>query len=176
MSVIEGPLEPPATAAPTTDAPEDSLFVNFFSASIKLGINAPNLTNSIQPYHSISTAPASSHAPAVVSAPAPTPPVPSHTPAPPSLDSLGEFQVIDISPHFLDVRHIEGGGMHSSCVEMAALRRLIIGTSKPSSLLISHRGIASKLFVGGLSIYTTEKGHSDAFSQYGQVMEGQYVI
>ncbi|XP_039042216.1 small RNA-binding protein 11, chloroplastic-like [Hibiscus syriacus] len=59
---------------------------------------------------------------------------------------------------------------------MAALRRLIIGTSKPSSLLISHRGIASKLFVGGLSIYTTEKGHSDAFSQYGQVMEAKIVM
>ncbi|KAB2013341.1 hypothetical protein ES319_D09G150300v1 [Gossypium barbadense] len=71
MSVIEGPLEPPATASPTTDAPEDSSFVNFFS-----------------PYHSISTTPPSSHAAAVVSAPVPTPPVPSLPPAPPSLDSV----------------------------------------------------------------------------------------
>ncbi|KAK8553990.1 hypothetical protein V6N13_072911 [Hibiscus sabdariffa] len=64
---------------------------------------------------------------------------------------------------------------------MAALRRLIAGASKPSSLipptfLISHRGIASKLFVGGLSFYTTEKGLSDAFSQYGQVMEAKIVM
>ncbi|GMI71074.1 small RNA-binding protein 11 [Hibiscus trionum] len=64
---------------------------------------------------------------------------------------------------------------------MAALRRLITGTSKPSSLipptfLISYRGIASKLFVGGLSFYTTENGLSDAFSQYGQVMEAKIVM
>ncbi|KAK8280160.1 hypothetical protein V6Z11_D09G157200 [Gossypium hirsutum] len=88
MSVIEGPLEPPATASPTTDAPEDSSFVNFFSAAMNLGTNAPNGTNSIQPYHSISTTPPSSHAAAVVSAPVPTPPVPSLPPAPPSLDSV----------------------------------------------------------------------------------------
>ncbi|XVF07610.1 hypothetical protein REPUB_Repub06bG0154000 [Reevesia pubescens] len=60
---------------------------------------------------------------------------------------------------------------------MAALiRRLITGNPKPSSLipttlLIFHRGIASKLFVGGLSFCTTEKGLLEAFSQYGQVME-----
>ncbi|KAE8700935.1 Glycine-rich RNA-binding protein 4 [Hibiscus syriacus] len=59
---------------------------------------------------------------------------------------------------------------------MAALRRLITGSSKPSFLLISRRGIASKLFVGGLSFYTTEKGLSDAFSQYGQVMEAKIVM
>ncbi|EOY08350.1 RNA binding family protein isoform 3 [Theobroma cacao] len=60
---------------------------------------------------------------------------------------------------------------------MAALRRLITGNPKhssliPPTLLICRRGIASKLFVGGLSFYTTEKGLLDAFSQYGQVMEG----
>ncbi|XP_039030631.1 small RNA-binding protein 11, chloroplastic-like [Hibiscus syriacus] len=59
---------------------------------------------------------------------------------------------------------------------MAALRRLIIRTSNPSSLLISHRGITSKLFVGGLSLYTTEKGLSDAFSQHGQVVEAKIVM
>ncbi|XVE75922.1 hypothetical protein DITRI_Ditri12bG0130500 [Diplodiscus trichospermus] len=63
---------------------------------------------------------------------------------------------------------------------MAALRRLIIGNPKPLSLipptlLIFRRGIASKLFVGGLSFYTTEKGLLDAFSQYGQVMEAKIV-
>ncbi|XP_059646630.1 small RNA-binding protein 11, chloroplastic-like [Cornus florida] len=49
-------------------------------------------------------------------------------------------------------------------------------TLKPSpSLFISRRGIASKLFVGGLSFYTTEKGLSEAFSQYGQVIEAKIV-
>ncbi|XP_017976266.1 PREDICTED: cold-inducible RNA-binding protein isoform X2 [Theobroma cacao] len=61
---------------------------------------------------------------------------------------------------------------------MAALRRLITGNPKhssliPPTLLIFRRGIASKLFVGGLSFYTTEKGLLDAFSQYGQVMEDE---
>ncbi|TYI10829.1 hypothetical protein ES332_A09G168300v1 [Gossypium tomentosum] len=65
-------------------------------------------------------------------------------------------------------------------VDMAALRRLIKGAPKPSFLipptfLLWHRGIASKLFVGGLSFYTTEKGLLDAFSQYGQVMEAKII-
>ncbi|GER29046.1 RNA binding protein, partial [Striga asiatica] len=34
-------------------------------------------------------------------------------------------------------------------------------------LFISCRGIASKVFVGGLSFYTTEQGLNEAFSQYG---------
>ncbi|KAA8516769.1 hypothetical protein F0562_017033 [Nyssa sinensis] len=46
----------------------------------------------------------------------------------------------------------------------------------PVSLLISRRGIASKLFVGGLSFYTTEQGLSEAFSQYGQVVEANIVM
>ncbi|PIN16659.1 hypothetical protein CDL12_10684 [Handroanthus impetiginosus] len=76
---------------------------------------------------------------------------------------------------------------------MAALRRLsknIMFSShfsqpnssilSPSSLIpalfISCRGIASKLFVGGLSYYTNEQGLSDAFSQYGQVIEAKIVM
>ncbi|KAL8125735.1 hypothetical protein AgCh_013122 [Apium graveolens] len=47
-------------------------------------------------------------------------------------------------------------------------------TSTPFS--ISCRGIASKLFVGGLSFYTTDNGLSEAFSQYGQVVEATVVI
>ncbi|XP_022766080.1 small RNA-binding protein 11, chloroplastic [Durio zibethinus] len=63
---------------------------------------------------------------------------------------------------------------------MAALRRLITGNPKhssliPPTLLICRRGIASKLFVGGLSFYTTEKGLLEAFSQYGQVMEAKII-
>ncbi|XVF76155.1 hypothetical protein PTKIN_Ptkin13bG0243400 [Pterospermum kingtungense] len=89
MSVIEGPLEPSATAPPAADAPEDSSFVNFFSAAMNLGTNATNGANSIQPYHSISTTPMSSHVPPAASVPAPTPSVPSLPPsAPPLLDSV----------------------------------------------------------------------------------------
>ncbi|OMO68433.1 Dcp1-like decapping [Corchorus capsularis] len=89
MSVIEGPLEPPATASPANDAPEDSSFVNFFSAAMNLGTNAPNATNPVQPYHSILPTPLSSHAPPAVSTPAPAPSVPSlPLPTQPSLDSI----------------------------------------------------------------------------------------
>ncbi|XP_051150157.1 small RNA-binding protein 11, chloroplastic-like [Andrographis paniculata] len=50
--------------------------------------------------------------------------------------------------------------------------------ASPSSLLpvvfISCRGIAS-LFVGGLSFSTTEQRLSEAFSEYGQVIEANVV-
>ncbi|KAL3536075.1 hypothetical protein ACH5RR_004536 [Cinchona calisaya] len=50
-------------------------------------------------------------------------------------------------------------------------------SSSPSwaspALLISRRGIAYKLFIGGLSFYTTENGLSEAFSQFGQVVEAK---
>ncbi|XP_057777975.1 small RNA-binding protein 11, chloroplastic [Salvia miltiorrhiza] len=76
---------------------------------------------------------------------------------------------------------------------MAAMRKLsnnIIFSShltksssnivSPSSvipaLLVFNRGIASKLFVGGLSFYTTEQGLSEAFSQHGQVIEAKIVM
>ncbi|KAG4177610.1 hypothetical protein ERO13_A11G318500v2 [Gossypium hirsutum] len=77
MSVIEGPLEPPATASRATDAPQDSSFVNFFSAAMNLGSNAPNGTKPTQPYHSISTTSLSSHAPTAISSPTPAPSVSS---------------------------------------------------------------------------------------------------
>ncbi|KAH6806144.1 RNA binding family protein [Perilla frutescens var. frutescens] len=44
------------------------------------------------------------------------------------------------------------------------------------ALLIFSRGIASKLFVGGLSFYTDERGLTEAFSQYGQVVEAKIVM
>ncbi|XWS59446.1 hypothetical protein CRYUN_Cryun08bG0122500 [Craigia yunnanensis] len=64
---------------------------------------------------------------------------------------------------------------------MAALRRLITGNPNhssliPPTLIIFCRGIASKLFVGGLSFHTSEKGLLDAFSQYGQFMEGFGIV
>ncbi|KAK7286643.1 hypothetical protein RJT34_21783 [Clitoria ternatea] len=61
---------------------------------------------------------------------------------------------------------------------MAAIRRIIrSNSSKPflPSLLTFQRGVAFKLFVGGLSFYTTEKALSDAFSNYGQVVEAKIV-
>ncbi|KAL8152947.1 hypothetical protein V2J09_010707 [Rumex salicifolius] len=45
----------------------------------------------------------------------------------------------------------------------------------PNFLLISRRGIAFKLFVKGLSFYTSDKGLEEAFSQYGQVVEAKVV-
>ncbi|ESQ40541.1 hypothetical protein EUTSA_v10014928mg [Eutrema salsugineum] len=49
--------------------------------------------------------------------------------------------------------------------------------NSPASLFFTQRrGVASKLFVGGLSFYTTEQGLSEAFSQCGQVVEAQIVM
>uniref|UniRef100_A0A1J3C8K2 Glycine-rich RNA-binding protein 5, mitochondrial n=1 Tax=Noccaea caerulescens TaxID=107243 RepID=A0A1J3C8K2_NOCCA len=67
---------------------------------------------------------------------------------------------------------------------MAALARIGSRHLKSAGLLNSsascfftqRRGVASKLFVGGLSFYTTEQGLSEAFSQYGQVVEAQVVM
>ncbi|KAJ0714715.1 putative mRNA-decapping enzyme subunit 1, PH-like domain superfamily [Helianthus annuus] len=62
-AVIEGPLEPGLTASRTTDVPEDSSFVNFFSTAMNLGLNnnnTPNPVSSIQPYHNSTTIPLSS--------------------------------------------------------------------------------------------------------------------
>ncbi|XP_065857428.1 small RNA-binding protein 11, chloroplastic [Euphorbia lathyris] len=59
---------------------------------------------------------------------------------------------------------------------MAALRRISGNISLlPSALFICNRGIATKLFVGGLPFHTTENGLSEAFSQYGQVVEAKIV-
>ncbi|KAL5545786.1 hypothetical protein UlMin_005473 [Ulmus minor] len=66
---------------------------------------------------------------------------------------------------------------------MAALRKIVASKTGllsssllPPALLISSRGITSKLFVGGLSFYTTEDGLSEAFSQHGQVVEAKIVM
>ncbi|XP_061355176.1 small RNA-binding protein 11, chloroplastic-like [Gastrolobium bilobum] len=59
---------------------------------------------------------------------------------------------------------------------MAAIRRIIASDKALlPSLLTFRRGIAFKLFVGGLSFYTTEKALSDAFSNYGQVIEAKII-
>ncbi|XP_028226065.1 small RNA-binding protein 11, chloroplastic-like isoform X1 [Glycine soja] len=67
---------------------------------------------------------------------------------------------------------------------MAAVRKIIeVNRNKilSPSLLSFRRGIAYKLFVGasfltlGLSFYTTENALSEAFSNYGQVIEAKIV-
>ncbi|XP_021728601.1 small RNA-binding protein 11, chloroplastic-like [Chenopodium quinoa] len=62
---------------------------------------------------------------------------------------------------------------------VALIRRMTSNSvGNPNSLpysLLSRRGIASRLFVGGLSFYTTEKTLAEAFSQYGQVIQAKIV-
>nr|GEZ09910.1 mRNA-decapping enzyme-like protein [Tanacetum cinerariifolium] len=84
-AVIEGPLEPGLTSSRTTDVPEDSSFVNFFSNAMNLGHNnVQNPVNSIPSYHN-STAPIASRdipSPMIngqqLSNPSSTPPMPHH--------------------------------------------------------------------------------------------------
>ncbi|XP_026427403.1 small RNA-binding protein 11, chloroplastic-like [Papaver somniferum] len=45
-----------------------------------------------------------------------------------------------------------------------------------SCQLTCSRGIASKLFIKGLSFHTTEEALSEAFSKYGQVVEAKIVM
>ncbi|KAF5750540.1 cold-inducible RNA-binding protein [Tripterygium wilfordii] len=63
---------------------------------------------------------------------------------------------------------------------MAAIRRLVGQSIRvgllPPVLFTCCRGITTKLFVGGLSFYTTEDGLSEAFSQCGQVIEAKIVM
>lgn len=46
----------------------------------------------------------------------------------------------------------------------------------PPPHIFSSRGIVSKLFVGGLSFYTTEETLSEAFGQFGQVIEAKIIM
>ncbi|KAF5737432.1 glycine-rich RNA-binding protein 4 mitochondrial isoform X1 [Tripterygium wilfordii] len=63
---------------------------------------------------------------------------------------------------------------------MAAVKRLVgqsIGLRRlPPVLFTCCRDITTKLFVGGLSFYTTEDGLSEAFSQCGHVTEAKIVM
>ncbi|KAK9122835.1 hypothetical protein Sjap_012437 [Stephania japonica] len=62
---------------------------------------------------------------------------------------------------------------------MAAFRgiaRELLRNPRSPSQLVFNRGISSKLFVGGLSFYTTEKYLAEAFSQFGQVVEAKIVM
>ncbi|XP_076946487.1 mRNA-decapping enzyme-like protein isoform X2 [Bidens hawaiensis] len=71
-AVIEGPLEPGLTTSRSTDVPEDSSFINFFSNAMNLGHNnnTPNPVNSIQPSHVVNNPP--------LQIPSSAPPMPPH--------------------------------------------------------------------------------------------------
>ncbi|KAF8097209.1 hypothetical protein N665_0293s0057 [Sinapis alba] len=56
------------------------------------------------------------------------------------------------------------------------LRSVGVLNASASSSLTQRREVATKLFVGGLSFYTTEQGLSEAFSHCGQVVEAQIVM
>ncbi|KAH0467945.1 hypothetical protein IEQ34_002978 [Dendrobium chrysotoxum] len=61
----------------------------------------------------------------------------------------------------------------------ARYRCPLIGSLNPCILPFQHvfsRGIASKLFVGGLSFYTSEDTLTEAFSKFGQVVEAKIVM
>nr|XP_043633874.1 mRNA-decapping enzyme-like protein [Erigeron canadensis] len=87
-AVIEGPLEPGLTTSRTTDVPEDTSFVNFFSTAMNLGHNTSIPVTSMQPYHNSTTIPLSSR-----DAPSPVvnnPPlqIPSSAPSMPPHDNV----------------------------------------------------------------------------------------
>ncbi|XP_020576135.1 glycine-rich RNA-binding protein 4, mitochondrial [Phalaenopsis equestris] len=70
---------------------------------------------------------------------------------------------------------LRGASFYSS----ARCRGFIISSLNSCILpfqLISFRGIASKLFVGGLSFYMSEDTLAEAFSKFGQVVEARLVI
>ncbi|EEE60971.1 hypothetical protein OsJ_14746 [Oryza sativa Japonica Group] len=67
---------------------------------------------------------------------------------------------------------------------MAALReasrRLVSRRESPAAyarpfLLTHSRGITYRLFIGGLSQFATEDSLAEAFSQYGQVLNGRVI-
>ncbi|KAF8396381.1 hypothetical protein HHK36_017998 [Tetracentron sinense] len=91
MAVMEGPLEPSSSASAITDVPDDSSFVNFFSAAMNIG-NASNSAVPRQPYQSPAAIPISSRASSVAPSPMPTlqmpsPPLSTSSTLPPLLDT-----------------------------------------------------------------------------------------
>ncbi|XP_048234141.1 mRNA-decapping enzyme-like protein [Ricinus communis] len=93
MAVMDGPLEPSASAASNVaDAPDDPAFVNFFSTAITIS-NASNATVVGQPYQSSNPVPVPSHAssvaiPSVPTLQIPSPPLSASTSLMPILDAL----------------------------------------------------------------------------------------
>ncbi|KEH24157.1 putative nucleotide-binding alpha-beta plait domain-containing protein [Medicago truncatula] len=61
-------------------------------------------------------------------------------------------------------------------ISMASITKIVGYNNSVSPFLLTfRRAIAFKLFVGGLSFHTTEKTLSDAFSNYGQVVEAKVI-
>ncbi|XP_038721813.1 mRNA-decapping enzyme-like protein isoform X2 [Tripterygium wilfordii] len=93
MAVMDGPLEPPSSAASNVvDAPDDHAFVNFFSAAMNMG--NPSLASVAgQPYQSSTqipspSLPVSALPPTVPSMQMPSPSLPASTPLIPLFDTL----------------------------------------------------------------------------------------
>lgn len=78
MAVMEGPLEPSPNTNTVTDVPEDSSFINFFSAAMNIASNTSNVTNPGTAYHPSANVPLCSRPPSVFPFPAPTPSTPLH--------------------------------------------------------------------------------------------------
>jgi cold-inducible RNA-binding protein len=58
-----------------------------------------------------------------------------------------------------------------------SLGRLVGRTSLPQKdpFTSCRRGLSTRLFVSGLSFYTTEQSFSEAFSRYGQLVEAKLI-
>lgn len=82
-AVIEESLEPPFTTA-SAYVPEDTAFINFFSAATSLGQNPTNVVNSGQ----LGPIPVPSRVPIVVPAPAPAHGIPTHPLSVPSSSQI----------------------------------------------------------------------------------------
>ncbi|XP_071735540.1 mRNA-decapping enzyme-like protein [Rutidosis leptorrhynchoides] len=94
--VIEGPLEPTFTTSSSTDVPEDSSFVNFFSNAMNLGHNSFNSGN-IQTYNNSANVPLSSRV-------APSPIV--NGPTTQFTSSASAMHLVDHSDHVNNSNHV----------------------------------------------------------------------
>ncbi|KAG4185863.1 hypothetical protein ERO13_A08G006700v2 [Gossypium hirsutum] len=91
MAIMDGPLEPSSSTAPSVaDVPDDPAFVNFFSTAMTIG-NASKTSNFGQPYQCSAAMPAPSNPPIVASPTVPALhlpyPLSSSTPLMPLLDT-----------------------------------------------------------------------------------------
>ncbi|TYI47229.1 hypothetical protein E1A91_D13G158100v1 [Gossypium mustelinum] len=91
MAIMDGPLEPSSSTAPSVaDVPDDPAFVNFFSTAMTIG-NASKASNFGQPYQCSAAMPAPSNPPIVASPTVPALhlpyPLSSSTPLMPLLDT-----------------------------------------------------------------------------------------
>ncbi|CAN8257054.1 unnamed protein product [Cochlearia groenlandica] len=72
-------------------------------------------------------------------------------------------------------RYLKSAALINSSAALINSSAALINSSA-SCFFTQRRGVATRLFVGGLSFYTTEQGLSEAFSQCGQVVEAQIIM